>query len=148
MIVTKLDAHDGFAKSLEEGYRVIRERVAASSPKVGAEMTRRKQPEAQLQRALVERARGDRWWTHIPTGGRRSPTEALICKSLGVRASSPDPLIRAGPPLFLELKAPYRKLSAAQVECHAALPRAGAQIETVNNIDAALAFLCRLGVLR
>ena len=116
-------------------------------------MTRRKQPEAQLQRALVEHlrwgARGDTWWTHIPNGGRRSPTEAAIFKSLGVRAGSPDLLIiRAGQPLFMELKAPGRKLSPAQVECHAALQRAGAQIETVDNIDAALAFLGRLGVLR
>ena len=30
----------------------------------------------------------------------------------------------------------------------AQLQRAGAQIATVDNIDAALAFLCRLGVLR
>jgi hypothetical protein len=30
----------------------------------------------------------------------------------------------------------------------AALQRAGAQIETADNIDAAIAFLCRLGVLR
>ena len=30
----------------------------------------------------------------------------------------------------------------------AQLQRAGAQIETADNIDAALAFLCRLGVLR
>ena len=115
-------------------------------------MTRRKQPEAALQRALIEHlrwgARADTWWTHIPTGGWRSPTEAAIFKSLGVRAGSPDLLIiRAGQPLFLELKAPGRKLSPAQVECHAALQRAGAQIETVDNIDAALAFLGRLGVL-
>jgi hypothetical protein len=54
----------------------------------------------------------------------------------------------AGAPLFLELKAPGRKLSPAQTECHAALRRAGAQIETVDNIDAALAFLARVGVMR
>ena len=116
-------------------------------------MTRRKQPEAQLQRALVEHlrwgARGDTWWTHIPTGGWRSPIEAAIFKSLGVRAGSPDLLIiRAGQPLFLELKVPGRKLSPVQIECHDALRRAGATVETVNTIDAALAFLTRLGVFR
>ena len=116
-------------------------------------MTRRKQTEAQLQRALIEHlrwgARADTWWTHIPNGGRRSPIEAAIFKSLGVRAGSPDLLIiRAGQPLFIELKAPGRKLSPAQVDCHAALQRAGAQIETVDNIDEARAFLCRVGVLR
>ena len=119
---------------------------------MAAEMTRRKQPEAQLQRALVEHlrwcARGDVWWTHIPNGGWRSPIEAAIFKSLGVRVGNPDLLIiRAGQPLFMELKAAGRKLSPEQVECHAALPRVGAQIETVDNIDAALAFLRRLGVL-
>ena len=115
-------------------------------------MTRRNQPEAQLQRSLIEHlqwcARGDVWWTHIPNGGWRSPTEAAIFKLLGVRAGSPDLLIvRAGQPLFMELKAPGRKLSPAQGECHAALQRAGAQIATVDNIDAALEFLRRLGVL-
>ena len=94
-------------------------------------------------------ARGDTWWTHIPTGGRRSPIEAAIFKSLGVRAGSPDLLIiRAGQPLFLELKVPDRKLSPAQIECHDALRRAGATVETADNIDAALAFLTRLGVFR
>jgi hypothetical protein len=116
-------------------------------------MTRRNQPEAALQRSVIQHlrwgARGDTWWTHIPNGGRRSPTEAAIFKSLGVQAGSPDLLIiRAGQPLFMELKAAGRKLSQAQIECHAALQRAGAQIETVDNIDAALAFLRRLGVLR
>ena len=116
-------------------------------------MTRRNQPEAALQRSVIQHlrwgARGDTWWTHIPNGGRRSPIEAAIFKSLGVWAGSPDLLIiRAGQPLFIELKAPGRKLSPAQAECHAALQRAGAQIATVDNIDAALAFLSRLGVLR
>jgi hypothetical protein len=116
-------------------------------------MTHRKQPEAQLQRALVEHlrcgARGDTWWTHIPTGGRRSPIEAAIFKSLGVRAGSPDLLIiRAGQPLFLELKAPGRNLSPAQTECHDALRRAGATVETADHIDTALAFLARAGVMR
>jgi MT-A70 len=122
-------------------------------PEVGAEMTRRNQPEAALQRSVIQHLRwgacGDRWWTHIPTGGRRSPIEAAIFKSLGVRAGSPDLLIiRAGQPLFMELKGPGRQLSSEQVECHAALQRAAAQIATVDNINAALAFLCRLGVLR
>jgi hypothetical protein len=118
-------------------------------------MTRRNQPEAQLQRSLIEQlrwcARGDVWWTHIPNGGWRSPIEAVIFKSLGVRAGSPDLLIiRAGQPLplFLELKAPGRNLSPAQTECHDALRRAGATVETADNIDTALAFLARAGVMR
>ena len=116
-------------------------------------MTRRKQPEAQLQRALVEHlrcsGRGDTWWTHIPNGGRRSPIEAAIFKSLGVRAGAPDLLvIHAGQPLFLELKAAGRKLSPVQIECHDALRRAGATVETAENIDAAIAFLNQIGAMR
>ena len=116
-------------------------------------MTRRAQPEAILQRSLIEHlrwgARGDTWWTHVPTGGWRSPIEAAIFKSLGVRAGSPDLLIiRAGQPLFLELKAPGRKLSPVQTDCHAALRRAGATVETADNIDTAIAFLNRIGAMR
>ena len=64
-------------------------------------------------------------------------------------AGSPDLLIiRAGQPLFLELKAPGRNLSPVQTECHDALRRAGATVETADNIDTALAFLARAGVMR
>lgn len=116
-------------------------------------MSRRAQPEAVLQRSLIDHlrwcARADVWWTHIPNGGWRSPIEAAIFKSLGVRPGAPDLLVvRAGQPLFLELKAPGRKLGPAQIECHDALRRAGATVETADDIDAALAFLRRLEVLR
>jgi VRR-NUC domain len=116
-------------------------------------MTRRRQPEAQLQRSLVEHlrwcAKGDVWFAHLANGGARTAVEGAILKSIGVQSGAPDLLIvRAGQALFLELKAPGRKLSPAQVECHEALRRAGAQIEVADNIDAALTFLGRLGVLR
>jgi hypothetical protein len=116
-------------------------------------MTRRAQPEAQLQRSLVEHlrwcTRADVWFCAIPNGGWRSAIEAAIMKALGVVAGAPDLLIlRAGQPIFIELKAPGRKLSPAQVECHEALRRANATVETFDNIDAALAFLQRLGVLK
>jgi hypothetical protein len=114
---------------------------------------RRHQSEAQLQRSLVEHlrwcARSDVWWTHLANGGYRRPIEAAIFRGLGVRSGAPDLLIvRAGQALFLELKAPGRKLSASQVECHEALRRAGAAVETTDNIDQALGFLRRHGVLR
>jgi hypothetical protein len=113
----------------------------------------RRQPEAQLQRALVEHlrwcARSDVWFCHLANGGARSPVEGAILKGLGVRPGAPDLLIvRAGQALFIECKAPGRRLSPAQVECHAALRRAGATVETSDNIDQALAFLRRLGALR
>jgi hypothetical protein len=116
-------------------------------------MTRRRQPEAALQRSVIAhlawRARPGAWWTHVPLGGLRSKVEAAIFKSLGVRAGSPDLLIiRAGAPLFIELKAPGRKLNPVQTECHDALRRAGATVETADSIDTALAFLARVGVMR
>ena len=114
---------------------------------------RRRSPEAQLQRSLVEHlrwcARSGVWWAHIPNGGARTAIEAAIFKSLGVQPGAPDLLVvRAGQALFIECKAPDRKLSPSQVECHEALRRAGATVETFDDIDDALAFLRRLGVLR
>jgi hypothetical protein len=116
-------------------------------------VTRRRQPEAQWHRSLVEHlhwcAKADVWFCHLANGGARTAVEGAIFKSLGVRPGAPDLLIvRAGQALFIECKAPGRKLSPAQVECHEALRRAGAQIEVADNIDAALMFLGRLGVLR
>ena len=76
-----------------------------------SEMTRRNQPEAALQRSVIQHLRWcappDVWFCHIPNGGARSPT--------------------------------------ARVECHDALQRAGARIETADNIDANAA-IDRLGV--
>jgi hypothetical protein len=114
---------------------------------------RRRSLEAQLQRSLVDHlrwcARSDVWFTHIPNGGARTAIEGAIFKSLGVRAGAPDLLlVRSGQALFIELKAPGRKLSLSQVECHEALRRAGAAVETTDNIDHALGFLRRHGVLR
>jgi hypothetical protein len=116
-------------------------------------MTRRAQPEQQIQRAVIQhlawRARSDAWWCAIPNGGARTAIEGAIFKGLGVRAGAPDLLIvRQGLASFLELKAPGGRLSASQVECHAALRNAGAIIETIDDIDDGLAFLAKLGVLR
>jgi hypothetical protein len=113
----------------------------------------RRHPEAQLQRSLVEHlrwsARSDVWWAHIPNGGARTAIEGAIFKSLGVQPGAPDLLvIRAGQPIFLELKARGRKLAPTQINCHEALRRAGVTVETFDNIDAALGFLRRHGVLR
>ena len=114
---------------------------------------RRHQPEAELQRSVIEHlrwcARSDVWWAHIPNGGARTAIEGAIFKSLGVQSGAPDLLVvRAGQALFIECKAPGRKLSPSQVECHEALRRAGAMVQTADNIDQALTFLRRLGVLR
>jgi hypothetical protein len=136
----------------EPGFIKRRNRInEAFSPQGGRRC--RHQPEAQLHRSLVEHlrwcARSDVWWAHIPNGGARTAIEGAIFKSLGVQPGAPDLLVvRAGQALFIELKAPGRKLSPLQVECHEALRRAGATVETADNIDQALASLRRLGVLR
>ncbi len=53
---------------------------------------RRRQPEAQLQRAVLDhlawRAVPGAWWCHYPAGGWRSPIEAAILKSLGTIAET------------------------------------------------------------
>jgi hypothetical protein len=129
---------------------------STQSPKLkqgGRSPRRRRQPEALLHRALVEhlrwRAKPDVWFCHIPNGGARTAIEGAILKSFGVQPGAPDLLLeRGGQALFIECKAPGRKLSPSQVECHAALRRAGAAVETADDIDQALGFLRRHGVLR
>jgi hypothetical protein len=109
-------------------------------------MTRRRRPEQELQRSLIEqlrwRARPDVWWCAIPNGG-------AIFKALGVQPGAPDLLVvRQGLASFIELKAVGGRLSASQIECHRALRGAGAVVETIDDIDAAIAFLTRLEALQ
>jgi hypothetical protein len=112
----------------------------------GVNWRRRQRPEQQLQRALVEhlrwRAAPDVFFFHVPNGGWRSRVEAAIFKVTGTRAGVPDLLIVRGGRLFgLELKSDRGRLSAAQKATHEELRGAGAVVETVSNIDAALALL-------
>jgi len=125
----------------------------ATIAREGGAVARRAQPEQQVQRAVIDhlhwRARPGVWFCHLANGGARSRIESAIFRSLGVRPGAPDLLIVAdGKAHFLELKAPGRKLSPTQTACHASLQRAGATVETADNIDTALAFLARMGVMR
>ena len=90
------------------------------------------------------------WWSHIANGRLRDHRSKPRSSSrLAFGPAAPDLLIvRSGQALFVECKAPGRKLSPVQTECHDALRRAGATVETADNIDTALAFLARVGVLR
>jgi hypothetical protein len=106
-------------------------------------MTRRQQPEAARQRAVIEHLRirpaPNVFAFHPANGGRRSPIEAKILKGLGVTAGVPDIIaIRDGRAFFLELKAPGGRLSPAQIAAHSLLASAGAQVATADNLDAAL----------
>ena len=89
-------------------------------------MTRRAQPETQLQRSVIAqlqwRARPGVWWTHIPLGGLRSKVEAAILRGLGTARGTPDLLIVAdGKAHFLELKSAGGRATDAQRQCHEAL---------------------------
>jgi len=116
-------------------------------------MTRRRSPEAQLQRNVNARlqwcARPGVWWTHIPLGGLRSKVEAAILRGLGTTRGTPDLLIVAdGKAHFLELKAPHGSVSPEQHACHEALCAAGACVAVARDIDEAVAQLEQWRLLR
>jgi hypothetical protein len=114
---------------------------------------KRRQPERELQRALIDhlswRAPSGTWWTHFPAGGRRSRVTGAILKSMGTKPGCPDIFILSYGKLFgLELKAGRNGLSPAQIETHAAMRAAGAVIGTAGTLDDALAILSEWGLLR
>src|SRR5215831_7768794 len=114
---------------------------------------RRRQPEAQLQRAVLEhlRWRGVRslFAFHYPAGGWRSPVEAAIFKSLGVVAGIPDIIvIHNGRCFALELKTAHGRLTPTQIGTQTRMRAAGATVGTAVEIDAALERLEQWGLLR
>jgi hypothetical protein len=116
-------------------------------------MTRRRQPEQELQRSVLDhlRWRGVRnlFFFHYPAGGWRSPIEAAILKSLGVVAGVPDILVIHDGQLYgLELKTEYGRLTPTQIETQECMRTAGATVATAVEIDAALKQLTAWGLLR
>jgi hypothetical protein len=114
---------------------------------------RRASPEQQIHRAVMQhlRARGQPgvFAFHVPNGGKRSPIEAAIFKSLGVVAGIPDVLIiKQGRLYALELKAAKGKLTQAQMLTHTQMQAAGAIVATAVGLDAALEQLEVWGLLR
>jgi hypothetical protein len=104
---------------------------------------RRRRPEDQIQRAVLEhlRIRGPRdvFTFAVPNGGWRSPVEAAIMKSLGTRAGVPDLIIiYAGRTYGLELKADGNRPTKIQKEAQDAMRAAGAEVATAVGLDAAL----------
>ncbi len=86
---------------------------------------------------------------HVPNGGKRSPIEAAIFKSLGVLAGVPDILsVYQGRLFALELKTEKGKLTPAQEAVHVQLREAGAEVATAYGLDAALKQLCDWGLVR
>ena len=87
-----------------------------------AKRAKPKRPEQDLHKACVQLLNAALlpFWrvVHVPNGGQRSPIEAAIMSSMGVRKGFPD-LILLGPNRFvvIELKAPGgRGLTAEQAE--------------------------------
>jgi hypothetical protein len=112
-----------------------------------------KRPEDAIQRAVFQhiaaRAPDNVFVWHTPNGGKRSPIEAAIFKSLGVKAGVPDVCaIRGGRFYGLELKAPKGRLSPSQVLTLEHIETAGGICEVTYSLDAALACLEGWGLLR
>jgi VRR-NUC domain-containing protein len=117
-------------------------------------MTRRRaQPEAQIQRALVEhlrlRAKPDVLWLHVPNGEKRDKITGARLKGLGVIPGAADLLLwHEGNSFALELKSPGRRPTEAQLEFMARFNEAGGHTAVAEGIDRALACLDAWGLLR
>jgi hypothetical protein len=114
---------------------------------------RRARTEQAIQAALCEhlrmRAVRNLFWFHVPNGGLRSPTEAAIFKSLGLRPGVPDIVaIKDGRAYALEIKPPGGQLSRAQIKAHEELRAAGADVAVSYGLDDALKRLESWGLLR
>ena len=126
---------------------------ALSAAGSGEKYRSRRRPEQQIQRAVLEhlklRHAPGVYWFHVANGGYRAPIEAKVLKSLGVTAGVPDLiLIRGGKAYGLELKAHGGHLSPAQRTAHVLMRAAGAEVEVVVGLDAALRQLESWGLLR
>jgi hypothetical protein len=127
-------------------------RLAQAQP-FGERRRRRRRPEQDLQRAVLEHlelcAVPNCYWFHVGNGGWRSPVEAKVLKSLGVRPGVPDLILIYGGKTFgLELKTEIGKLTSVQRTAHVLMRAAGAEVEVAYGIDEALELLRRWQILR
>jgi hypothetical protein len=116
-------------------------------------VTRRRRPEQQLQKAVLQhlawRGVPGLFAFHYPAGGWRSAVEAAIFRGLGVVAGIPDLiLIHAGHCYGLELKAAGGRLTPTQIEIQECMHAAGVTVGTAIGLDAALEQLEAWGLLR
>jgi hypothetical protein len=116
-------------------------------------VSKRKQPEAELQRALCKHLEaravtGLTWWA-VPNGGLRSKIEAAIMKGTGVKAGVSDLHFLYQHQFFvLELKAPGNKPTVEQLLFMANVHNAGGKAGWTDSLDNAIAKLERWGLLR
>jgi hypothetical protein len=114
---------------------------------------RRRSPEAQFQRALIEhlrlRAKPDVLWLHVPNGERRDKITGAKLRALGVLPGAADLLLwHRGNSFALELKAPGGRPTESQLEFMARFNDAGGHTAIAEGIDRALACLDAWGLLR
>jgi hypothetical protein len=116
-------------------------------------MTHRNQPEATLQRSVIQhltwRARPGAFFFHVPLGGYRTCVEGAILKAIDTVAGVPDIIcIFEGQCYALELKAERGRVTDVQRVVHERLREAGANVAVAHGIDQALAQLERWQLLR
>jgi hypothetical protein len=106
---------------------------------------RRNQPEADLQRAVVQYlayAKPACIHLHVPNGGARPKVEAAILTGLGVRAGAPDLVLLSGHGSYcIELKVPGGRQSPAQRDFELDCVRLGiryAVCTSINEVDEVL----------
>jgi hypothetical protein len=115
-------------------------------------VSRRAQPEAQIQRSVFAHFRArcapGVFAFHPANGGYRRPIEAKILQGLGVTAGVPDVIaVKDGRTYALELKAVGGKLTPAQEQVLIKLRDAGATATHCHGLDEAIATLERWGLL-
>jgi hypothetical protein len=92
-----------------------------------------------------------RWeWTHLPLGEKRHIGTAVRLKRMGARPGWPDFLF-AGPDaklVWLELKRKGNKLSETQELIEKHLLDCGFEYLVTDNVNEAISWLKRLGILR
>jgi hypothetical protein len=100
---------------------------------------------------MLRRSCNPQWeWTHLPLGEKRHIGTAVRLKRMGARPGWPDFLF-AGPNaklVWLELKRKGNKLNEAQQEIEQHLRECGFEYLVTDNVNEAIAWLKRLGILR
>ncbi len=109
-------------------------------------MAKRKQPEKEIHKAVVEYlerfAFPDVLWFHPPNGGKRSPQWAMELKRMGVKPGVPDLILyRRGRAFALELKAEDGRPTEAQLAWIGAFNNQGFFGAIVTGFDRAIGAL-------
>lgn len=109
---------------------------------------RRSNPEALIQRAIIDRLR---WFgvlaVAVPNEGKRSASAGRRLKGTGMRPGFPDLIcMKDGCVVFLEVKAEKGRLQSNQAEFHDVLRRYGMRVAVVRSQDEAVAALAAMGL--